>query len=351
MRACHLTAMLLPPLPSDPPPPASDGGCATKSHDASDGSRELAKVGGTDGHPNRAGCGEGGATGNGVEGHADRARERTGGAVPLPVPVTPNGLEFGAIPHISVLLYQEAEAWRTLMQLHNGLAGATRELLATMQTSSDRIEQTVEDTQSREATYCASLSSLASQCDMLAADALRLRTLRKSRVDTEKHVLQLLTHAHTHETLSVGNSMAAQASLGVQVLMSELRQLSSATRTQIAQLRTAMQLLRESSHIHGDLCVGVRRPTSSADNTVELQFASVQDVYATAYEQYNEASEEALVTSLTRLGLIAPVAHSTEGPTPASVCHSTVVVGENVPSNVVGRTRTLVRRSSTSAFR
>lgn len=254
------------------------------------------------------------------------------------------------MPAVSVLLVQEAQAWRALAQLHQGVAGTARALLGAMTATAERFEATREAAESREYAYCSSLTTLVSQCDLLSTEALRLRTLRKARATTETHVLQLLLQAHSDEALSTGHATAGQVAASLQALVSELGQASTSTRSQIAQLRTAMRLLQDDPQLRGELCVGVKHgPEMDADATL----VPIGKIFDAIFAQNVEVTDETLVEGLAAVGLLnnAAAAAVADG----EGCPSDGQDGQGgqggqgsaaVAANDAARGRMLIRRSS-----
>ena len=113
-----------------------------------------------------------------------------GALPPLPPPMGCYGAYAGyapsvpTLPPVSALLMREAEAWRALLQLHTGVLGAARQLAAATSEATraePMLETTREAIETREAQYYSGLTNLVAQCDSMSAEALRLRTLRKTR--------------------------------------------------------------------------------------------------------------------------------------------------------------------------
>lgn len=173
---------------------------------------------------------------------------------------TASGWQYEPVPHISMLLYREAEAWRTLSQLHQGVAGVAQSLTRSMDEFADRIDLTRDDSEAREAAYCASLSSLATQCDLLSTEALRLRALRKNRASVESRVIRLALYTHSNETVSEGEAVSGRVSTSITELIHDLKRRGTGTRTEIAQLRTAIDLLNEASPPPPPPCTSTRPP-------------------------------------------------------------------------------------------
>ena len=259
------------------------------------------------------------------------------------------------VPHISVLLYQEAEAWRTLTQLHRGVMCAARQLTAVISDTSERIETAQDAIASREYAYCTYLTNIALQCDYLSTEALRLRTLRKTRTVSETHVLHLLLQTHSEEAISVGTALASQTAISVQTLVVELRQSIQSTKTQIARLRTALQALQDNPRLGGDLCLTVRSPNEGA-HAADEPIVSLAKLFHTVYEgsDEEEVTDEALIRALEQLHLLSPppvdehVAASASaeigGTARVSSSSSSSSSTASMEASAGGRARTMVRR-------
>ena len=191
-----------------------------------------------------------------------------GALPPLPPPMGCYGAYAGyapsvpPMPPVSALLMREAEAWRALLQLHTGVLGAARQLAAATSEGGEgqslMLETTREAIETREAQYYSGLTNLVAQCDQLSAEALRLRTLRKTRQGADVHALEALMHAHAAETLAIGGTLAANAAVAVSSVTAELRQASQATRTQLAQVRAVLQLVQDRPALQGKVQLAYR---------------------------------------------------------------------------------------------
>jgi hypothetical protein len=192
---------------------------------------------------------------------------------------------------VSALLMREAEAWRALLSLHTGVLGAARQLAAAAteggEGQSPMLETTREAIETREAQYYAGLTQLAAQCDQLSAEALRLRTLRKTRQGADVHALEGLMHAHAAETLAIGGTLAANSAVAVASVTAELRQAARATRTQLAQVRAVMQLVQDRPALQGSVQLAYRDWVLNTDQ-----------VFAAVYQESEELTDEALVRAL-----------------------------------------------------
>ena len=221
-----------------------------------------------------------------------------------------------SLPPVSVLLMREAEAWRALLGLHQGVVGAARQLASATNEgngASASLETSREAIEARESNYYAGLTQLVAQCDQLSTEALRLRALRKSRASADVQALEMLMQAHSIETLAIGGALACSSAVAVQAVTAELRQAEQSTRQQLAQVRAVMQLVQDKPDLRGRLTLGYR------DNALGLD-----EVFDAVYAHSEELTDEALVRALDGLvGAAAPGA---------------------APAVAVERQRTIVRR-------
>lgn len=220
---------------------------------------------------------------------------------PLPPPMGCYGAYLGyepSVPPVSALLMREAEAWRALLQLHTGVLGAARQLAAAAceggEGSRPMLETTREAIETREAQYYSGLTNLVAQCDALSAEALRLRTLRKTRQGADVHALEALMHAHAAETLAIGGTHAANAAVAVASVTSELRQASQATRQQIAQVRAVLQLVQDRPALRGKVQLAYGDWVLDTDK-----------VFEAVYAESEELTDDALVRALEGLARVA----------------------------------------------
>ena len=236
-------------------------------------------------------------------------------------PHHPQGMPYEAgMPPVAALLMREADAWRGLLGLHTGVLSTARQLAAaTSETETGTtLEATRDAIEAREAGYYASLTQLVAQCDQLAAEALRLRGLRKARQGADVQALQVLMQSHSSETLAIGGTLAANSALAVQAVTAEMRQATASTRQQLAQVRAILQLVQDKPALRGELTLGYR------DWLVTLD-----EVFEEVYKESEQLTDEALVRALNAL-----VQPEREAP-PAS---------QRGPHGSGGRQRQLVRR-------
>jgi hypothetical protein len=195
------------------------------------------------------------------------------------------------LPPVSALLMREAHAWTALLNLHTGVLGTARQMASTLNESDPSIETAREAIEAREGSYYAALSQLASHCDALAAEALRLRALRKTRATTDTQALQALMQAHSCEALAIGTTLGGSTSISVNTVTAELRQSSISTREQIAQVRALMQLLQDAPVFQGRLSLRVD----------DEQNFSLNEVFDAVYRQSDTLTDDALSHALAEL--------------------------------------------------
>lgn len=196
-----------------------------------------------------------------------------------------------SLPPVAQLLMREAQAWTALLNLHTGVLGTARQMASSMTESDPTLETAREAIEVRESSYYAALSQLASHCDALGAEALRLRALRKTRATTDTQALQALMQSHSCEALAIGSTLAGSSAIAVNTTASELRQASTSTREQIAQVRALMQVMQDAPALQGRLSIRV-------DDTHTF---SPNEVFEAVYKQSDELSDEALSCALEEL--------------------------------------------------
>ena len=199
------------------------------------------------------------------------------------------------MPQICSLLMREAEAWRALFGLHQSVVAAAHQIASATSDAEVHFANAREVTETREANYCAALTQLASQCDHLAAEALRLRALRKTRATTDLQAIEMLIQAHTSETLAVGTALSSNCSVNVQAVTVDMRRSAQATKQQIQQVRALMQLLQDDSSMKGSIQIAYT-PAGG-----ETQMFSTEAVFQIIYKHSESLSEDALASALKEL--------------------------------------------------
>lgn len=207
-------------------------------------------------------------------------------------PVT--AFDAQAVPQITQMLYREGEAWRALLALHSGVVSTAQQISAVVTESATLdTNETGNATEHRELQYCAALTQVASHCDALHAEAIKLRGLRKARASADVQTIQALMDAHTNETLAVGSSLASGMSMSIQSATADVRTAIQSTRTQLSQTRALLELVHEAPALRGRLRIGIVDDTR---NTT-LNY-STDAVFAAVYRINAELTEEALVQAM-----------------------------------------------------
>lgn len=224
------------------------------------------------------------------------------------------------LPRVALLLYQEAEGWRSVLQLHLVVANATRNLVTAMSSTGNSIESECDATRQREATYCASLSDLATRCDTLASEALRLRALRKTRASLETHILDALFKSHSDEAVATATSCARDACNSLQSLSMLLRRSASDSQNELSELHTVGKVLLEHTCF-----ANVRIVVQSCVDSLEPR-----DVVLTPAQILNECAgvvtQDTILAALSRLCIVTetkekePKEPNCEAPAPRPEC-------------------------------
>ena len=207
------------------------------------------------------------------------------------------------VPPISTLLMREAEAWRALLGLHASTLASARQILRTPEDiSSISYDEKKEDSESREAAYCAALTGLASQCDSMVNEVLNLRAFRKARRAVEVQCVSEIVRSHSDEVLAVGKTLAANSALSVASATTELRVAIQSQRNQVSQLRALLEAVRSANTLPlpkgSTLVVGLLK---EPDGTPE--FKDTAAVMNNIYSNDRELNETSLSDALSRLFL------------------------------------------------
>lgn len=151
------------------------------------------------------------------------------------------------IPHISNLLMREADAWRAVLALHSATVHSAQQLARAPENCADALLQFSDErsmnSESREASYCSALTGLASQCDCLISEVLKLRTYRKVRKSVEDACVREIVRSHADEILAVGQTLSSNGSLNVASVTAELRAAIQTQRNQVSQLRALLEVV------------------------------------------------------------------------------------------------------------
>lgn len=208
------------------------------------------------------------------------------------------------MPMISQMLMREADAWRALMSLHGSVLNLARSLsqITAQEAASPLVEfdEKREASDQRQAAYLASVSQLTSQCDLLVAEAIKIRGLRKAKHQAETHALREVMRLHSDEALAMGDTLARNSALNLAAVTSELRQAAQATRAQIQQARA---LLAAAGDIQtkgtapdaSEIVMGLRKGGG------EVQLLTVSTLLERVYTR-GQLSEETLRSALWEAG-------------------------------------------------
>lgn len=219
-------------------------------------------------------------------------------------PVT--AFDAQSVPQITQMLYREGEAWRALLALHSGVVSAAQQISAVVSESASLdTNEASNATEHRELQYCAALTQLAAQCDALHVEAVKLRGLRKARASADLLAIQALLDAHANETLAVGSSLASNASMAITTVTADVRNAIQSTRSQLAQARALLQIVKDAPVLSGRLSIGISTPDGS--RTVEH---STETVFAAVYKCHAELTEDSLAQALQDL-LLEPQSPAT----------------------------------------
>lgn len=209
------------------------------------------------------------------------------------------------MPMISQMLMREADAWRALMSLHGSVLNLARSLsqITAQEAASPLVEfdEKREASDQRQAAYLASVSQLTSQCDLLVAEAIKIRGLRKAKHQAEAHALREVMRLHSDEALAMGDTLARNSALNLAAVTSELRQAAQATRAQIQQARALLAAatdLRSKGTAPDDseIVMGLRK----GDGAV-VQLFTVSTLLERVYTR-GQLSEETLRSALWESG-------------------------------------------------
>ena len=218
------------------------------------------------------------------------------------------------IPPISSLLLQEADAWRAVLSLHSSLVASAQQVSRHPDHTWDATLQQDDDkglsSHSREAAYCSALSSLASACDAMFNEVLKLRPLRKARRAVEVEAAADIVRSHSDEILAVGQTLASNGSLNVSSATADLRVAIQGQRNQVSQLRVFLECVKTASNLPlprgSKLVVGVKQEDG------ELCVREIDELFAHIYEESRDVNECSLTTALSKLFLGDDV-HSSVG--------------------------------------
>lgn len=201
------------------------------------------------------------------------------------------------------MLIREAEAWRALLGLHASTVSAAQQLANPTEAGADvmlHYDEKASNSESREAAYCAALTGLASQCDGLVNEVLKLRTFRKARRTVEVQCVGEILRPHADEVLAIGQTLASNGALNVASVTTELRVAIQSQRNQISQLRVLLEAIKSARSLPlpkgGKLVLGM---CSDTGETPELK--DIDQVLKSVYSTSRELNETSLSDAITKL--------------------------------------------------
>jgi hypothetical protein len=206
-----------------------------------------------------------------------------------PQPPQPQQQPWGEVPHISTLLSCEAAAWHALLSIHGLTIGSARALNTELNEMEDVAAQ-------REGNYCASLSSLASQCDSLSNETIKIRSLRKARRQIELSPdIATILHKHSNEALAVGERIARDAGNVLAGAIADLRSTTQALKSQVSQCRALLEAVRAAEMLKLDPATRIVIGLQTGDD--ECKLLPIGDVIRAAYHE-GHVTDESLVAAL-----------------------------------------------------
>ena len=204
------------------------------------------------------------------------------------------------MPPIANLLLREADAWRAVLGLHSTTVSTAHQLAQehTSETLAYEGERAT-NSESREAAYCSALTGLASQCDALVSEVLKLRTLRKARRCVEVKCVKEIVRSHSDELLAIGQTLASNGALNVATATAEIRAATQKQRNQLQQLRMLLEAVCGASTLplpkDGKLVVGI------AVGDTPPETCGLDSLMSSAFNDARELNESSLATALSKL--------------------------------------------------
>ena len=211
------------------------------------------------------------------------------------------------VPAICNLLHREADAWSALLALHPSTVSATMQIAKDNgPQASIYYDDKAMNSDSREAAYCAALSALASQCDNLYSEILKLRTYRKARRQVEIECVREVLRGHSDEVLAIGQALASNGSLNVASATAELRAAIQMQRSQVSELRMLIQAVQSANTLPlpqgGRLVVGVLvGQPGEEENQVARAWIGIEKLISEVYNESREINESSLSSAVSRL--------------------------------------------------
>ena len=141
-------------------------------------------------------------------------------------------------PHVAQLLRREAAAWESLLQLQTALTAAQTPALAPHAEPDGSGHNSAHSR-----AYLSSLTHLAACGDALVAEALKLRQLRHCRDTIESSMYRHVVLQHQEQFFKAGESSSRSLTTNVLQATAELRNEVARARTELTQLRSALEAL------------------------------------------------------------------------------------------------------------
>lgn len=229
---------------------------------------------------------------------------------PLPPGPPPGGGGFDplSLPPITQMLFREGEAWRALLALHGGVLSRVHQISDPSAVAAE--EAAANASENRELQYCSNLTHLASMCDALHAEAIKLRGLRKARASLDVQMMQAVLDTHVSETLALGSSVASTVSMSLQSATVDVRTAIQETRLQLAQTRALLEQLKDAPDLRRRIKIRLQAAATddAEQTTVEV---SPDDIFSAVYKRGPELTEDILLQAIDDLLLKAPATDST----------------------------------------
>lgn len=151
-----------------------------------------------------------------------------------------------SVPHVAQLLRREAAAWESLLQLQTALATAQSQAVGPHAGPHAGPDASGHNSPHSRA-YLSSLTHLAACGDALVAEALKLRSLRNARDTLESSMYRHVVLQHQEEFFKAGEASSRGLTGNVLQATAELRNEVARARTELTQLRSALEVLNRTS--------------------------------------------------------------------------------------------------------
>lgn len=165
-----------------------------------------------------------------------------------------------SVPHVAQLLRREAAAWESLLQLQTALATAQSQAVGPHGGPHAGPDTSGHNSPHSRA-YLSSLTHLAACGDALVAEALKLRSLRNARDTLESSMYRHVVLQHQEEFFKAGEASSRGLTGNVLQATAELRNEVARARTELTQLRSALEVLNRTSlllPVSASVVVGLR---------------------------------------------------------------------------------------------